>query len=32
MVLSEAEGLLRIAIVDLETAVASSDPADSPRA
>jgi hypothetical protein len=27
MVLSEAEGLLRIAIADLETAVASSDPA-----
>ena len=32
MVLSEAEGLLRIAIADLETAVASSDPAYSPRA
>jgi hypothetical protein len=32
MVLSEAEGLLRIAITDLETAVASSDPADSPPA
>ena len=27
MVLSEAEGLLRIAIADLETAMASSDPA-----
>ena len=27
MVLSEAEGLLRIAVADLETAVASSDPA-----
>jgi HEPN domain-containing protein len=27
MVLSEADGLLRIAIADLETAIASSDPA-----
>jgi len=27
MVLSEADGLLRIAIADLDTAIASSDPA-----